>query len=160
MHCWSLKVIWENGENEELLWMVESYSHCIARQIVRGKVYVLHLVLPAETWYPHSRLHFVWGDFCTVPAELRNDIIREQHFTWKDREKLSLPCLSGYQSWGVMYACIIQCNLKNRAEGRFFSLGENGEGLFTFSCRKTVIMADDSSKFWDLGNAKALWSFA
>lgn len=55
-----------------------------------------------------------------------------------------------------MYACVIQCKLRNRAKGEFIGLEENGEGLFTFSGRKHVITADDSSKFRDMGYAKAL----
>lgn len=63
----------------------------------------------------------------------------------KGQRKLS--SILDYQPWGMMYACVIQYNLRNRAEGGFTDPGENGEGLFTFEGRKHVIIADDSSQF-------------
>lgn len=53
------------------------------------KIYILYLLLSAESWGLRSRLHFVWGDLSTVPAELWNDILRWAHLMRKDREKQS-----------------------------------------------------------------------
>ena len=153
MPHWRLKAIWKNSENEELLWVLKNYSHCMTRQIARDKMYLL---LPGERWRPPFKIGFCLRVLLYCPSRIK-DWHPEMNSTSHERtEKISM---STYQSQGTMYACITQCKSRKRAEGGFIHLGENGKVLFTFSGRKHVITADDSSKFWDLGYAKALWSF-
>lgn len=67
-----------NDEKEELLWVLRNYSQAtiLFRQAVWGRCTFLHLLLRGERCGPHSGLDSLWGNFCAVPAELRDDSMR------------------------------------------------------------------------------------